>query len=484
MASQKEMTHTQEYEKTYDDIFGSDDDDDDGPTPSASKASKGSSGGAEDDIFGVSDDDDDEAPSSGRLSKLSRGSDKKKKPKKDKEKKKGKKSKRDFDEDEDVTTERRKKRKSSIEKDAAVTQKGNASSSSDTKVDSGDEYDSEPEVVRTAEDDAFIDVNDDDDDLVKDYSGQDQKFVDDKPIHRNKDKYTSDSMHERESSGKGKKDAYSKTLETMKRRRGIALTDPQKEKATEIIIQKMIRAQQQDEQAVQTGMPALAKLSLLPDVENTVGIKTLQHTLLERNILDVFKTWIEPRSDKTLPSLNLRSSMYKILLSLPCQIDHLRRCKIGQTVVALRAHKQETKLNKRTLKEIIEKWSRPIFSNDGESAPQDNQTMIQDAILNKSKMKQQELVATGDGTVRKQFDLTQAKSSDQGASRVRVPFGEGFMFTAQPDSKVDKNSAREISIGQVKGDLMKQMKNNKKTYRKSQDGGRLQSVELSGRNKK
>jgi hypothetical protein len=58
------------------------------------------------------------------------------------------------------------------------------------------------------------------------------------------------------------------------------------------------------------------------------------------------------------------------------------------------------------------------------------------------------------------------------------------MFTAQPDSKVDKNSAREISIGQVKGDLMKQMKNNKKTYRKSQDGGRLQSVELSGRNKK
>lgn len=35
---------------------------------------------------------------------------------------------------------------------------------------------------------------------------------------------------------------------------------------------------------------------------------------------------------------------------------------IGSTIVRLRKHRMETPENKKMLKEIMEKWSRPIFS--------------------------------------------------------------------------------------------------------------------------
>ena len=38
---------------------------------------------------------------------------------------------------------------------------------------------------------------------------------------------------------------------------------------------------------------------------------------------------------------------------------------IGVTIMALRKHPNETAENKRLLKELIEKWSRPIFNKSG-----------------------------------------------------------------------------------------------------------------------
>ena len=38
---------------------------------------------------------------------------------------------------------------------------------------------------------------------------------------------------------------------------------------------------------------------------------------------------------------------------------------VGVTIMALRKHPNETAENKRLLKELIEKWSRPIFNKSG-----------------------------------------------------------------------------------------------------------------------
>ena len=99
-----------------------------------------------------------------------------------------------------------------------------------------------------------------------------------------------------------------------------------------------------------------------------MAIKSLQHSLLEKDILGSLRDWIEPKNDlsKTLPSLAIRTAVYGILVKLPCEADHLKRTQgnkkpIGHIILALRKHKSETPENKRILKELMEKWCRPVF---------------------------------------------------------------------------------------------------------------------------
>lgn len=55
-----------------------------------------------------------------------------------------------------------------------------------------------------------------------------------------------------------------------------------------------------------------------------------------------------------------------MLTTLPICTDHLKRVSsgepIGFIIIALRKHKAETVANKRLLKDLIEKWSRPVFA--------------------------------------------------------------------------------------------------------------------------
>jgi transcription factor SPN1 len=101
---------------------------------------------------------------------------------------------------------------------------------------------------------------------------------------------------------------------------------------------------------------------MLPAVRRLVMVKDMQHTLLEFDLLGVLKVWIEPRDDKSLPSLTVRQAVYDMLQRLPCQADHLKRSGIGKTIVVLRKHKSEIPANKTLLKAVMDKWCRPIFN--------------------------------------------------------------------------------------------------------------------------
>lgn len=462
--SQEAMSHTQEYEKTFDDIFGESDDDEEVVMPQKATKKAQSSAVEADDIF--ADSDEEEAKPSRK--RVLGGSDSKKRKKKGAKEEKKKKRKKQYDDGEGIED----------------GDGGGKSRSKREKRDKGEEgglpeenvgedpgaYDSEPEVERTAEDDAFIDANDDDADLVNDYNAQTQNFDDGKG-NRGRDPTMVD--------GKKYKDEFTATMAGMRKKKAKQLTDTQIESAVGSIIEKMRKAHVDDESSLQAGEVALAKVTLLPVVEKTVGMRPLQNMLLERNILEVFKSWIEPRADKSLASLSVRSAVYKILLNLPCQIDHLKRCGIGKTVFGLRKHKQETLENKRLLRELIERWSRPIFANPNDLR-QDTQALILEAYRQRKTTAPVEVSAP----VNVSFDPSKAKQKDSGASRVAVPHGEGYMFTVQPDSKVDKSTAREIKTSTTKTELFKRMQLNKKGNRRDGAGGHIQQMELSGRNKK
>ena len=481
------MAETAEADKIYNDIFGDSDDDDVAPPTQTSTAGSQPISTLpdmdEDDIFASSDEEDDKDLEFAKFSRLSkkksspakRSSDdddanisssskkKEKKEKKNKKDKKEKKKKRDRGDDDDDNDEggsssSRKKRKSSS-KEKKIKSKSSSDNNNTNPLDSGDEYASEPEVEKTAEDDLFIDKDEDENkDLVKDYDAQTQSFNDEKPEGRIKNKsgnVIDDIMNQmKKPKQKAEKDLSKESCE--------AITDS--------IIEEMLKAAQKDDDAFSRQIPATEKLKILPKVEKTLFQKYLQTYLLEHNVLSALNAWISPKDSQTLSAPLIRTSVYRILQYLPCQNDHLRRSGIGKTILALKKHKLETVENKKILREIIEKWSRPIFTNANQDNDDmfSNQTKIRTAIdLQKSK-----------STVKldKKIGVAMAVQKQKDDSRVRVPYSQGFMFTVAPSSR---SHTPATALTEGKNTLMKKMKSNLK----SKGPGKLMEVSMSGRKK-
>lgn len=296
----------------------------------------------------------------------------------------------DSDEEDDVRSD---VKKSSIKKkrkdtssearstdDASIQKKRKQSSSSSSKKSddkgadaeraSGDEYDSGEDVQRTVEDDKFIDDDDEQADVAGEYDQEEQVFDDERPDDYGKKGKSKNSGRGGSSEGGSRRssDPFSETLEAMKKPKAVLMSEAEKDKITERLLHRMHDAFLKDEALFKQGEPAIHKLQMLRTVQQMVAVKALQHNLLEKDILGAFKDWIEPKRDasKTLPSLTVRTAIYDMLAKLPCQTDHLKRTEgdkkpIGYTILALRKHKQETPENKRALKELMEKWCRPVF---------------------------------------------------------------------------------------------------------------------------
>ena len=239
---------------------------------------------------------------------------------------------------------------------------------------SGDEYDSGDEVQRTAEDDAFLAEEDDMDDIAREYDEDEQNFDDERPELYNYKKGSGKQKpaQSRESSGFGSnntpQDPFSQTLAAMKKSKAVIMSEGEKDRIADKLLRRMYAAWTADEECFVKREPAVHKLQLLPTVQKIVAVKILQHNLLEKDILGALKDWIEPKNDadKTLPSLAVRVGVYEMLMKLPCQTDHLKRSEgdkkpIGHTILALRKHKSETLENKRLLRDLMEKWCRPVF---------------------------------------------------------------------------------------------------------------------------
>lgn len=125
----------------------------------------------------------------------------------------------------------------------------------------------------------------------------------------------------------------------------------------------MASAARKDDELAARGELAMNKLQMLHGVKRAVSLQQLQESLIESDILSRFKEWIEPKNDpeRTLPSLEVRTAVYEMLNNLPCDSDDLKRSGIGITIMALRKHRNETIPNKKLLKDLVEKWCRPLF---------------------------------------------------------------------------------------------------------------------------
>jgi transcription factor SPN1 len=354
-----------------------------------------------------------------------------------------------------------------------------------------DEYDSETDVQKTKQDDEFIDEEEDDTDLLKEYENDNQDFRDERPEFPRGRGGANGTLPTEKNTPKVEDDPLSQALVDLKKKKTKELTETQKGEIAHELLHKMDKSFHDDRLAYEQQLPAIQKLKLLPNVKKVLLMKQLQMTLLDYDLLSVLKSWIEPIDKTALVGLTIRVAIYDLLSILPCQTEHIRRSGIGKTLVSLLKHKMETSENKQKLREIIEKWSRPIFGKSVDSRLVDRrhkerlQTPDEAHYIRQQSLKQ----TSPRSTLAREEDMASLLSSkidtvDDSSDRVRLPLSNGFLFSAAVPSKLTGSTPLKAKKEDEKGkrqELTKSLKqlrseSGKKTFR-------LVQAAVSGRDK-
>ena len=134
----------------------------------------------------------------------------------------------------------------------------------------------------------------------------------------------------------------------------------------EELVQEMISACESDVVSMERSEPGLAKLRLLPKVEEQTSKQSLQDSFIDAGGLGAIREWLRLLPDNSLPNLTLRSSMLQIVQKLTpsATIESLKESRIGHAIRDVIFHSEEVSSNKRIANEIAESWLRTIFGRD------------------------------------------------------------------------------------------------------------------------
>ncbi|KAJ8587776.1 transcription factor iws1 [Rhizopogon salebrosus TDB-379] len=124
----------------------------------------------------------------------------------------------------------------------------------------------------------------------------------------------------------------------------------------------MLGAAADDEQANRDKLPATNKLKLLPQVMEVLRKQSLSQSIVDNNLLEGVRRWLEPLPDRSLPALNIQRDFFPILKRMEF-IDStvLKESGLGRIVLFYTKCKRVTTDVQRTANELVSTWSRPII---------------------------------------------------------------------------------------------------------------------------
>lgn len=395
-----------------------------------------------------------------------------------------------------------KKKKANNRLDAAPG--GSGDEKKEKGYDSGDSYES-TNFERTDADNDFIDMDDDDEDAIKELYSE-QRFDDERPDDeddeedgkRKKKKSSSaprrrgpDALSDDDDDGTDANPIMA-VVKKMKRKKRVAKKQTELEDEAKEFITKMENAAEDDEQSFKAKRPATKKLMLLGEVVDMLTRRDMIRLLLDMDVLAACKRWIQPLPNGQLGSVTVRQRIIESIGNMTGEqgisSHDLKRAGIGQTIMVLFKHKSETPNMKRSYKKLIEQWSRPIFQKSGNMKDlQHAQSTRREpqGLSSMAAMRQTPKTAPAAPKGRRQDIqslIASGKTGNQkeGTNRVRVPYSNGFQFTVRPQSKTgnvaDKRMVRSGQPKDNRGNLSKRMVEKGRVAGKNQGSANLSIV--------
>lgn len=191
---------------------------------------------------------------------------------------------------------------------------------------------------------------------------------------------------------------------------------------------------------------ATKKLKMLPSVLTHLHKADLQTTFLELGVLPVLKDWLSPLPDGSLPHLQIREGLLKVLVEFPTMDSRtLKMSGIGKAVMYLCRHPRETRDNKKIAGKLINDWARPIFGVTSNFKSLSREEREQRDYQNMSKKRRLSSVDSDGGKTPKsidsalQSDKKAVKPGDKGfVMRARVPTPSNKDYVVRPQNAVER----------------------------------------------
>ncbi|PKA51961.1 hypothetical protein AXF42_Ash008190 [Apostasia shenzhenica] len=329
----------------------------------------------------------------------------------------------------------------------------------------GDDSEDDQEGLRTADDDAFID--DSGVDPIDHYgSGFEAGSIGDAPQAEE-----DDEINKLFKSGKKKKKNEKSPAE-------LALI-------VEHVMAELEVTAEEDAELNRQNKPAINKLKKLPLLIEVLSKKKLQQEFLDHGVLTLLKNWLEPLPDGSLPNMNIRTAILKLLSDFPIDLEQydrreqLKKSGLGKVIMFLSRSDEETTANRKLAKELVDKWSRPIFNKSTrfeDMRGYDDERIHYRRPSSKPVNKSAGLESRDDDL----DEFSQGQKSRQAVSRQHAyrPEALPLDFVVRPQSKVDPEEIR-ARAKQVVQNQQRQKMNKKLQQLKAPKKKQLQASKLS-----
>ncbi|KAI0925812.1 hypothetical protein AcW1_008146 [Taiwanofungus camphoratus] len=202
----------------------------------------------------------------------------------------------------------------------------------------------------------------------------------------------------------------------------------------------MLSAAQDDELANKEKLPATSKLRLLPQVMEVLRKTSLAQSIIDNNLLEGVRKWLEPLPDHSLPALDIQREFFPILKKMEfIDTNVLKESRLGRVVIFYTKCKRVTPDIVRLANDLVSAWSRPIIKRSAS---------YRDRVIPTAQMDGEGGARAGE---RLNAILARAKESEKNRVRknaVMIPQRELGSYTVAPrfNAGISKNVSVDVDV--------------------------------------